>query len=142
MKLSGSLLRAAVGALFALGATAYANDGAAPAATDTKINPLLAKELTGVAPGKGATMLTVEYAPGASTPAHRHSGHTFVYVLEGSIVMQVAGGDAVTLSAGQTFYETPDDVHAVSKNASATAPAKFLVFLIQDKDAPVLVPLE
>src|SRR5262245_61531552 len=87
-----------------------------PAATaragEAKVTPLLAKDLAGL-DGKEGVMLTVEYAPGASSAKHRHNAHTFVYVLEGSIVMQVEGGNPVTLSAGQTFYESPDDVHAV-----------------------------
>jgi quercetin dioxygenase-like cupin family protein len=99
---------------------------------------LLTKDL-GIA-GKEATMLTVEYAPGASSAAHRHNAHTFVYVLEGSVVMQVKGGKEVTLSPGQTFYESPEDVHTVSRNASATKPAKFLVFFVKDKGAPGTVP--
>jgi quercetin dioxygenase-like cupin family protein len=108
---------------------------------DTKINPLMTKELTGIA-GKEATMLTVEYAPGASSSKHRHNAHTFVYVLEGSIIMQVAGGKETTLGPGQTFYESPDDIHAVSKNASTTQPAKFLVFFVKDKGAPGSVPVK
>jgi quercetin dioxygenase-like cupin family protein len=108
---------------------------------DTKVVPLLTKELAGIA-GKEATMLTVEYAPGASSSKHRHNAHTFVYVLEGSIVMQVAGGKETTLGPGQTFYESPDDIHAVSKNVSATQPAKFLVFFVKDKGAPASVPVK
>lgn len=106
-----------------------------------KVTPLLTKELAGLA-GKEAMMLTVEYAPGASSSKHRHNAHTFVYVLEGSLVMQVAGGKETTLGPGQTFYESPDDVHSVSKNASATQPAKFLVFFVKDKGAPVSVPAQ
>jgi quercetin dioxygenase-like cupin family protein len=87
-------------------------------------------------------MITVEHAPGGSYPIHRHNAHAIVYVLEGSIVMQVKGGQQVTLTSGQTFYEGPDDVHVVSRNASSTKPAKFLVFLIKNKGAPVLVPVE
>ena len=87
-------------------------------------------------------MLTVELAPGApNSPVHRHNAKTFVYVLEGSIVMQVKGGKEVTLTPGQSFYEGPDDVHVVGRNASKTEPAKFLVFLVKDKGAPVLVPV-
>jgi quercetin dioxygenase-like cupin family protein len=108
---------------------------------DTKISPLITKELAGIA-GKEATMLTVEYAPGASSSKHRHNAHTFVYVLEGSIVMQVAGGKETTLGPGQTFYESPDDIHAVSKNASATQPAKFLVFFVKEKGAPASTPVK
>jgi quercetin dioxygenase-like cupin family protein len=106
-----------------------------------KVTPLLSKDLAGVA-GKEAVMLTVEYAPGASSSKHRHNAHTFVYVLEGSIVMAVEGGKEVTLGPGQTFYESPDDIHSVSKNASATQPAKFLVFFVKEKGAPASVPVK
>jgi hypothetical protein len=85
-------------------------------------------------------MITVEYPPGGSDPIHRHNAHAFVYVLEGSIVMQVRGGKEVTLTPGQTFYEGPSDVHVVGRNASQSKPAKFVVFLVKDKGAPVLVP--
>jgi len=85
-------------------------------------------------------MITVEYPPGNSNPIHRHNAHAFVYVLEGSIVMQVRGGKETTLTPGQTFYEGPDDVHVVGRNASQTKPAKFVVFFVKDKGAPILVP--
>jgi quercetin dioxygenase-like cupin family protein len=110
-------------------------------AKDAKVTPLMTKELTGIA-GKEASMLTVEYAPGASSAVHRHNAHTFVYVLEGSVVMQVEGGKEVTLGPGQTFYESPDDIHTVSKNASSTKPAKFLVFFVKDQGAPGTVPAQ
>ena len=84
--------------------------------------------------------LTVEYAPGASDPVHRHDAHVFVYVLEGAVVMQVKGGQEVRLAPGQTFYESPDDVHVVGRNASTTERAKFLAFFVKDAGAPVLVP--
>jgi quercetin dioxygenase-like cupin family protein len=74
-------------------------------------------------------MIAVEYASGGADPVHRHDAHVFVYVLEGSIVMQVKSGKEVTLTPGQTFYEGPNDVHVVSRNASKTKLAKFLVFL-------------
>jgi quercetin dioxygenase-like cupin family protein len=106
---------------------------------DAKVTPLMAKDLTGMA-GKEATMITVEYAPGASSAVHRHNAHTFVYVLEGSVVMRVNGEKEVTLVPGQTFYESPEDVHTVSKNASSTKPAKILVFMVKDKGAPATVP--
>jgi quercetin dioxygenase-like cupin family protein len=93
-------------------------------------------------PDKEVLMITVEYAPGGSDPIHRHNAQAFVYVLEGSIVMQVKGGEQVTLTPGQTFYEGPDDVHVVGRNASPSKPAKFLVFLIKNKGAPVLVPVK
>jgi quercetin dioxygenase-like cupin family protein len=93
-------------------------------------------------PGKEALMITVEYPPGGADPVHRHDAHAFVYVLEGSVVMQVKGGREVTLGPGQTFYEGPNDVHVVGRNASNTKPAKFLVMLIKKKGAPVLVPVK
>src|SRR6266567_8969427 len=115
---------------------------AAPSAIqDAKVTPLMTKTLARVT-GKEVVMLTVEYAPGASFSKHRHNANTFVYVLEGSIVMQVEGGRSVTLGPGQTFYESPDDVHIVSKNASDTKPARFLVFFVKDKDASSLVPVK
>jgi quercetin dioxygenase-like cupin family protein len=108
-------------------------------AQDAKVTPLLSKDLTGI-PGKEALMITVEYAPGATDAIHRHNAHVFVYVLEGSVVMQVRGGEEVTLVPGQTFYEGPQDVHVVGRNASKTEPAKFLVFFVKDKGVPPLVP--
>lgn len=101
---------------------------------------LMSKDLTEI-PGREVLMITVEYAPGGADPIHRHNAHGFIYVLEGSIVMQVKGGKEVTLTPGQTFYEAPDHVHVVGRNASSTKPAKFLVFLVKDKGAPVLVPV-
>ena len=106
---------------------------------DAKVTPLFSKDLPEF-PGKEGLMITVEYPPGSSDPIHRHNAHAFVYVLEGSIVMQVRGGKEVTLTPGQTFYEGPDDVHVVGRNASKTTPAKFVVFFVKDKGAPVLVP--
>jgi quercetin dioxygenase-like cupin family protein len=106
---------------------------------EAKVTPLFSKDLTDF-PGKEGLMITVEYPPGSSDPIHRHNAHAFVYVLEGSIVMQVRGGKEVTLTPGQTFYEGPSDVHVVGRNASQTKPAKFVVFLVKDKGAPVLVP--
>jgi quercetin dioxygenase-like cupin family protein len=108
-------------------------------AQEAKVAPLLSKDLTSL-PGKEGLMIMVEYPPGSSDPVHRHYANAFVYVLEGSIVMQVRGGKETTLTAGQTFYEGPDDVHVVGRNASQTNPAKFVVFLVKDKGAPVLVP--
>jgi len=106
---------------------------------EAKVTPLLSKDLTDLS-GKEGLMITVEYPPGSSDPIHRHNAHAFVYVLEGSIVMQVRGGKEMTLRPGQTFYEGPSDVHVVGRNASQTKPAKFVVFLVKDKGAPVLVP--
>ena len=108
-------------------------------AQGSKSTPLLSKNLEDI-PGKEATMLTVHYAPGSEGTVHRHNGHVFVYVLEGSIVMQVRGGKEVTLGPGGTFYEGPMDVHTVGRNASKTQPATFLVFAIKDKGAPLVVP--
>ena len=108
-------------------------------AQEAKVTQLISRELTNL-PGKEGLMITVEYPPGSSDPIHRHNAHALVYVLEGSIVMQVRGGKEVTLKPGQTFYEGPDDVHVVGRNASQTKPAKFVVFLVKDKGAPVLVP--
>jgi len=110
-------------------------------AQEAKVTSLISKDLKEFS-GKEGLMITVEYAPGASDPAHRHDAHVFVYVLEGSIVMQVKGGKEVTLTPGQTFYEDPKDVHVVSRNASKTTPAKFLVFFVKDKGAPVLKPVK
>ena len=107
-------------------------------AQEARVTQLLSKDLTNC-PGKEGLMITVEYPPGSSDPIHRHNAHAFVYVLEGSIVMQVRGGKEVTLTPGQTFYEDPD-VHVVGRNASQTKPAKFVVFLVKDKGAPVLAP--
>ena len=106
---------------------------------EAKVTELFSKDLTEF-PGKEGLMITVEYPPGSSDPIHRHNAHAFVYVLEGSIVMQVRGGKEVTLTPGQTFYEGPSDVHVVGRNASQTKPAKFVVFLVKDKGAPVFVP--
>src|ERR671921_2889972 len=109
-------------------------------AQEAVVTPLMTKELPDM-PGKEALMITVDYPPGSSDAVHRHNAHAFVYVLEGSIVMQVKGGKRVTLTPGQTFYEGPEDVHIVGRNASNTKPAKFVVFFIKDKGAPVLVPV-
>jgi quercetin dioxygenase-like cupin family protein len=109
------------------------------AANDATVVPLMTKDLTGIA-GKEARMLTVEYPPGVASKSHRHNAFTFVYVLQGSVVMQVKGSPEVTLGPGQTFYESPEDVHAVSRNASNTEPAKILVFFVKNKDAPSTVP--
>jgi len=106
---------------------------------EAKVTTLLSKDLADL-PGKEGVMITVEYPPGSSDPIHRHNAHAFVYVLEGSIVMQVRGAKEVTLTPGQSFYEGPNDVHVVGRNASQTKPAKFVVFFVKDKDAPILVP--
>jgi quercetin dioxygenase-like cupin family protein len=109
------------------------------AAQDAKVTELMSKELTNI-PGKEGLMIMVEYPPGSADPVHRHYAHAFLYVLKGTIVMQVRGGKEVTLTPGQTYYEGPDDVHVIGRNASKTQPAKFIVFMVKDKGAPVLVP--
>jgi quercetin dioxygenase-like cupin family protein len=91
-------------------------------------------------PGKEVLMLTVTYPPGGADPVHRHDAHGFIYVLEGRIVMGVKGGKEVTLGPGETFYEGPQEIHTVGRNASSTQPAKFLVFLLKKTGAPVLIP--
>src|SRR6266436_2359915 len=106
---------------------------------EAKVTQILSKDLTDI-PGKEGLMLTVEYPPGGSDPVHRHNADGFIYVLEGSVMMQVQGGKETILTPGQSFYEGPNDVHVVGRNASQTKPAKFLVFLVKDKGAPVLVP--
>ena len=110
-------------------------------APQAAVTPLTSKDLPEF-PGKEVVMITVEYPPGSVDPIHRHNAHAFVYVLEGSIIMQVKGGKEVTLTPGQTFYEGPNDIHVVGRNASSTKPAKFVVFFIKDKGAPVLVPAQ
>lgn len=106
---------------------------------EAKLTQLFSKDLADL-PGKEGLMLLIEYPPGSKDPIHRHNAHGFIYVLEGSIVMQVRGGKEVTLTPGQTFYEGPEDVHVVGRNASETEPAKFVVFFVKDKGAPVLAP--
>ncbi|USB85759.1 cupin domain-containing protein, partial [Burkholderia cenocepacia] len=118
---------------------AGAATGVARAAPSAIVTPLMTKPLDAY-PGKEALMISVEYPPGAVDPVHRHHADAFVYVVEGSIVMQVKGGEPVTLKPGQTFYEGPNDLHTVGRNASRTRPAKFIVLLLKDKGAPVLVP--
>ena len=112
---------------------------AAPVAPEAKVTPLMSKDIKEF-PGKEGQMIMVEYPPGSVDPVHRHNAHSFVYVLEGSIVMQLKGQKEVTLKPGDTFYEGPDDVHTVGRNASNTETAKFVVFLVKDKGAPILVP--
>src|SRR5215467_6542162 len=133
--------KALLAASFAL-ATVLAISASAqpPAAAAAKVAPLLTKPLAGI-DGKEGVMLTVEYPPGVASAAHRHNANTFVYVLEGSVVMQVAGGPELTLTAGQTFYESPSDIHSVSRNASNSKPAKILVFMVKDVGAPATLPV-
>ena len=108
-------------------------------AQEAKVTQLLSKDLPDLS-GKEGLMLTVEYPPGSSDPIHRHNADGFIYVLEGSVVMQVRGGKEVTLTPGQTFYEGPDDVHVLGRNASQTKAAKFVVFFVKDKGAAITVP--
>ena len=110
-------------------------------AQEPKVTALMSKDLA-ENPGKEVLMITVEHAPGGASHIHRHNAHAFVYVLEGSVVMQLRGGEQVTLGPGQSFYEGPGDIHVVDRNASTTTPAKFLVVLIKDKGAPALVPVQ
>lgn len=110
-------------------------------AQQAKVTQLMSKDLTTI-PGKEGVMISVEYPPGSTDPVHRHNAYAFIYVLEGSIVMEVRGGKEVTLTAGQTFYEGPNDVHVVGRNASKTKPAKFIAFFVKDKGAPILVPAQ
>ena len=110
-------------------------------AQDAKVTPLMSKDLADF-PGKEGLMITVVYPPGASDPIHRHNAHAFLYMLEGSIVMQVKDGKQITLTPGQTFYEGPNDIHTVGRNASTTKPAKFIVVLLKDKGAPVVLPVK
>lgn len=109
-------------------------------AQSANVASLLAKDIPEFA-GKEVIMLTVTYPPGNASSPHRHNAHVFVYVLEGSVVMQVEGGEAKTLVPGETFYEKPSDIHVVSRNASASAPARILVLMLKDKDAPVTRPV-
>src|SRR5215510_11173160 len=110
-------------------------------AQEAQVTPVMSKDLADF-PGKEALMITVVYPPGSSDPIHRHNAHAFVYVLEGAVVMQVKGGKEMTLTPGQSFYEGPNDIHVVGRNASATKPAKLLVLLVKNKDAPVLIPVK
>ncbi|WP_102326157.1 cupin domain-containing protein [Komagataeibacter saccharivorans] len=105
----------------------------------TTVTPLTAHDLQGM-PGKEGAMLTVDYGPGESDPIHRHNASVFVYVLKGSVIMQVKGGMPVPLKEGQTFFEGPNDVHLVGRNASQTEPARFLAFFVKDKTAPFVFP--
>jgi quercetin dioxygenase-like cupin family protein len=106
---------------------------------DETITPLMSKDLAGL-PAKEVLMYTVDFPAGFSSPVHRHNAQVFVYVLEGSVVMQVRGGEEVTLTPGQSFYESPNDIHVVSRNASSSKTAKFLVVLIHKKGAPLVIP--
>ena len=116
--------------------------GVGPAlAAEPTVTPLMTKPLPECR-GKEVEMITVEYPPGGADPVHKHNAHAFVYVLEGSVVMQLKGGEPVTLTPGQTFYEGPKDIHVIGRNASDTQPAKFVVVLVKNKNAPALIPVK
>jgi quercetin dioxygenase-like cupin family protein len=115
--------------------------GTVMGAQEPDVVKIMSKDLTEI-PGKEVLMITVEYPPGGGDPVHRHDAQGFIYVLEGSVVMQVKGGKEVTLTPGQSFYEGPEDLHVVGRNASTDRPAKFLVVLVKDKGAPILVPVK
>jgi len=127
------------GMLISTAAAAQTTGTASP--PPPKVTPLMSKDLQGIA-GKEGTMLLVEYPPGGADPVHRHNASAFAYVLEGTVVMQMRGGPEVTLTQGQTFFEGPNDVHVIGRNASATQPAKFVVVLVKDTGAPVLIPAQ
>jgi quercetin dioxygenase-like cupin family protein len=118
--------------------TAAASDAAA---ADARVTPLLTEPLVGI-PGKEVSISVVEYAPGGASPPHRHNANVFVYVLDGEVEMQVAGGERVTLTEGETFREVPADIHTVSRNASSTRPARFLAILVKDEGAPATEPAD
>lgn len=113
----------------------------AAAAPEASVRSLVTEPLPEYA-GKEVQMIVVEYPPGAADPVHRHDAHAFVYVLEGSIVMGVKGGKEVRLNPGDTFHEAPNDIHTVGRNASDTRPARFVVFLMKNKGAPILTPVK
>ena len=133
------LLAAAIGVGTGTMSAAQHHEAAPVAAPEAKVTELLSRDMKEF-PGKAGEMIIVEYPPGAVDPVHRHNAHAFIYVLEGSIVMQLKGQKEVTLKPGDTFYESPDDVHTVGRNASNTEPAKFVVVFVKDKGAPILVP--
>jgi len=140
--LKHGLLLSVASALFTNIALAASPHGAHTSnAPQPIVTPLMTKALPDM-PGKEALMITVDYPPGAADPIHRHDAHAFVYVLEGSIVMQVQGGKEVTLTPGETYYEGPNDLHTVGRNASKTKPAKFVVVLIKKQGAPALIPVQ
>src|SRR5262249_46373338 len=127
-----------VGMLLAIACSSFSAQPAL-SADEPDVISLFSKDLADF-PGKEGLMIVVEYPPGGADPVHRHNAHAFVYVLEGTVVMQLRGGKEVTLTPGQTFYEGPNDVHTIGRNASSTEPAKFLVVLLKDENAPALVP--
>jgi len=122
-----------------IASTLMAQKAVTPPTAHETITPLITKDLAGL-PGEQVLMYTVDFPPGFSSPIHRHNAQVSVYVLEGSVVMQVRGGQEITLTRGQSFYEDPNDIHVVSRNASSTKSAKLLVFLINKKGAPLVIP--
>jgi len=96
---------------------------------------LMVKELPDLA-GKEALVRANTYPPGSSNPPHRHDAHVFLHILEGQLIVQLKGGQPVTLNAGDTYYEAPSDIHVMSRNPSATVPVKALIFMVKDKGAP------
>ncbi len=110
-------------------------------AQEAKVTPLISKPVPDN-PGKELLMISVEYPPGASDPVHRHNAQALLYVLEGSVIIGVNGEKPATLTAGQTFYEGPNDIHTVGRNASKTMPARFLVSLLKNQGAPILIPVK
>lgn len=130
-----------VAAVLCLASIPLAIQAAEPAGKDPVVTQLMTKALADI-PGKEVLMITVDYPPGSADPIHRHDAHAFVYVLEGSIIMQVKGGKEVTLTAGQTFYEGPKDVHTVGRNASKTKPAKFVVLMVKNVGAEFFLPAQ
>ena len=127
--------------LFTTGSAMAQHTASHSAAPEPKVTPLLLKELADI-PDKEVLMITVDYPPGGADPVHRHDAHGFIYVLQGSIVMGVKGGKEVTLKPGETFYEGPNDIHTVGRNASKTKPAKFLVMLVKNKGAEAVIPVK
>lgn len=113
----------------------------APAAPPPNVQQVMLEQFADL-PGREGLMLIVTYPPGGADEIHRHDAHAFVYVLEGSIVMQLKGAEPVTLKVGQSFYEAPQDIHLVGRNASDTKPAKFVVFLVKNQGVPALIPAQ
>ena len=136
MRIPRSRILVAALLLVAFGASGTEPAGSPPPA---KVTTIFTKPLPEY-PGKEGLVITVDYLPGGASPLHHHDAHAFVYVLEGSLVMQVEGGEEVTLLPGQAWTESPNDVHTVSRNASQDKPAKFLVVLLKDADKPAVIP--
>jgi quercetin dioxygenase-like cupin family protein len=103
-----------------------------------KEKPLMTKVLPDIS-GQEGLIETVVLSPGEVVPSHRHNADVFAYVLEGSIVTQLEGQKSQTVHTGEVFYESPGDVHISSRNASATQPAKLLVFFVKKIGAPTTV---